>query len=430
MKSLFKPIIVAILQWEAKQVLKKYKPHIVAITGSVGKTTTKDAVYTALSSFFFVRKSEKSFNTEIGIPLTILGRPNAWNNPFGWMGNIIEGFALIFLKSHYPKWLVLEVGADRPGDIQKVAGWLNPDIVVVTRIPQVPVHVEFFDSPDAVVEEKSYLVRALKAGGALILDGDDKHAQLFQGMVEGVNIITYGFNTDVAVEASTFQTTYEEEVPTGISFHVDYGGTSVPVKLSNVLGRQHVYATLAAFAVGTAKSLNLVLIRQAFAQHEPAPGRMRILAGINDSIIIDDSYNASPVAVEEALVTMQNISLKGKRIAILGDMMELGSYSVKAHQDIGKKTAESVDLLITVGLRSRATAEAARKAGLKKKQVLSFTDSKEVGKVIRKQISEGDLILIKGSQSVRLERVVEELLANPERDQKLLARQDAEWLKR
>src|SRR3989338_11173054 len=126
MKNFFKKIVVWILVTEARLVLRKYKPKIVAVTGSVGKTSTKDAIYTILSSVTFVRKSEKSFNTEIGLPLTILGCPNAWSNPFAWLGNFIEGMKLIVLPNHYPRTLILEVGADRPGDIKNIVRWMKP----------------------------------------------------------------------------------------------------------------------------------------------------------------------------------------------------------------------------------------------------------------------------------------------------------------
>lgn len=120
MKSIFKNIISKIIAFEAILIIKKYKPSIIAVTGSVGKTSTKDAIFAVMSGSSFVRKSEKSFNSDIGIPLTILGCSNAWFNPILWMKNILTGLGLIIFNSEYPKWLILEVGADRPRDIQKV----------------------------------------------------------------------------------------------------------------------------------------------------------------------------------------------------------------------------------------------------------------------------------------------------------------------
>jgi UDP-N-acetylmuramoyl-tripeptide--D-alanyl-D-alanine ligase len=174
-------------------VLRVYKPRIVAITGSVGKTSTKDAIYSVLAPHVFVRKSEKSFNSEIGIPLTILGRPNAWNNPFGWLENLIDGLVLIVWRTKYPEWLVLEVGADRPGDISSVAKWLRADIVVITRLPDVPVHVEFFDSPEDVIREKASLLRALKPDGTFVANADDEKVLALRDDVPGQSM-TFGFS--------------------------------------------------------------------------------------------------------------------------------------------------------------------------------------------------------------------------------------------
>src|SRR3989344_2082713 len=167
MRSVFKQLVVTLLRLEARAVLKKYKPKIVAVTGSVGKTSAKDAIYSVLAEGSHVRKSEKSFNSEIGLPLTILGAPNAWSNPLKWIENLFDGLFLIIFPAKYPEWLVLEVGADRPGDIKSLATWLPVDVAVITRLPEVPVHVEYFDSPEEVVEEKAALIHALKSGGTL-----------------------------------------------------------------------------------------------------------------------------------------------------------------------------------------------------------------------------------------------------------------------
>ena len=174
MKEKLKEVVTKILIWEAKRVLKKYKPKIIAVTGSVGKTGTKDAVYTVVSSFAHARKSEKSFNSEIGVPLTILGLPNAWSSFWGWFENIGEGFLLPLRRGiQYPEWLVLEVGVDRPGDIHRLE-WLRPAIVIFTQFPDVPVHVEYFDSPEDVINEKRSLKETMDERGTLIVNADDQ----------------------------------------------------------------------------------------------------------------------------------------------------------------------------------------------------------------------------------------------------------------
>jgi len=143
-----KKIVFWIIQLEAKIVLRKYKPRIIAITGSVGKTSAKNAIYDAINSFYYAGKSQKSYNTEIGIPLTILGKSvgygNFWRSLATWLKNIMEGILLIILPNVYPKWLVVEAGIDQPGDMDLINKWLNSDIVVFTRFAQTPAHVEFF----------------------------------------------------------------------------------------------------------------------------------------------------------------------------------------------------------------------------------------------------------------------------------------------
>ena len=140
--EILKRAIVLVLTWESRLVILRHKPHIIAVIGSVGKTTTKDAIFAAVSSRLHARKSAKSYNSEIGVPLTILGIENAWHNPVLWLWNIVHSLKLLFGMTTYPAWLVLEIGADRPGDIRKVARWLRPDIVVLTGVSEIPVHVE------------------------------------------------------------------------------------------------------------------------------------------------------------------------------------------------------------------------------------------------------------------------------------------------
>ena len=191
MKQLFKNIIVKILTWEARLILNHYNPKIIAVTGSVGKTSTKDAIFTVISKRFRVRKSEKSFNSDIGLPLTILGQKNAWSNPLKWIWNIKLGFWRIFFTNNYPKILVLEIGADEPHDIKKITQWVKPDIAVVTALPQVPAHVGKFASPEAVWSEKGRLVEALGPSGIAIFNGDDKRVLAVKNRTKAT-IITYG----------------------------------------------------------------------------------------------------------------------------------------------------------------------------------------------------------------------------------------------
>ncbi len=435
MKPFLKKLTIALLTLEAQAVIKRYKPRIVAVTGSVGKTSAKDAIFEVLAqtSGARVRKSQKSFNSELGLPLTILGRPNAWNNPLGWMQNLIDGLFLITFHSVYPEWLVLEVGADRPGDIQSVAKWLPVEVAVVTRLPEVPVHVEFFDSPEQVVEEKAALIDALVPEGTLVLYADESRADDMRRRAAGKHIITFGFNEEADVRAHNFSVLYEEgleRMPIGIQAHITAGGSSVPVSVLGTAGVHTLLPALAAVAVGRALGKDLPECAQALGSYVPPPGRMHLLRGIKGSSIIDDTYNSSPAAVAAALDTLVLVAPQGRKIAVLGDMLELGRHSVEEHRKIGTYAAACADLLVTVGFRARDIAEGALDAGLDEKNILQYEDADKAGEELAAMVGQGDCILVKGSQSMRMERMVKELMANPERAEDLLVRQDLEWSNR
>ncbi len=429
MKGIFKKIIITLLEWEARIVLKKYKPHIIAVTGSVGKTSTKDAIYTVFSESFYVRKSEKSFNSEIGIPLTILGLGNAWFSIIRWIKNLIEGVALILLKSHYPNTIVLEVGADRPGDIRKVSSWILPEVVVLTQFSDVPVHVEFFDSAEHLIEEKLCLVKALRNEGTLVVNFDDDRMRSLAPPKDG-SIITYGFTDGADIRATKESLRYSNGKLTGIMFRVDYAGKSIPVVLYGSIGHQHIYPALATLALGISQGLNMITMVDSLLKHIPPPGRMHLIDGIKDSVIIDDTYNSSPIAVEKALDVLGEVDTRGRKIVVLGDMLELGVHSVEEHRVAGRKAAAVADILIIVGIRSHYTAEKALKSGMKKKSILMFNDSKSAGTALCEMLAENDIVLVKGSQSMRMERVVKEVMKEPEKAKELLVRQEEEWKKR
>ncbi len=429
MKNILKSIVVYILQKEAQAVLKKYKPQIVAITGSVGKTSTKDAIYTALSNFYVSRKSQKSFNGELGIPLTILGKPNAEQSLSGWIKNILEGLDLILLPTNYPEWLVLEVGTDRPGDIEAVTEWIKPDITVVTRLSKVPVHVEFFPTLEDLFNEKGNLVRATKPGGSVILNVDDEDVLAYKKLTDE-KIILFGNSLNADIRAIDYRVSYDQyNLPKGICFNVEINDKKYLIELLGTLGEHHAYHILAALA--TVRSLNekLDIASKSFNRHEPTAGRMRLVRGIKDSMIIDDTYNSSPVALTEALTTLKNVKAK-RKIAVLGDMLELGKYSIEAHKMAGKEAADAADILVTVGLRAQAIADSAMNFEMNEKQIFQFEESREAGVFLQNIIEKGDLILIKGSQGIRMEKTVEEVMQEPERKLDLLVRQDGMWQKK
>ena len=432
-KRILKNIIIYILLAEARLVLRKYKPRIVAVTGSVGKTGTKDAIYAVFSKFFFVRRSEKSFNSEIGIPLTILGCDNGWNNPLIWILNILDGLSLIVNRKLYPEWLVLEVGSDHPGDIKRIAEWLSPDINIITAFPRVPVHVEFFSSPEAVNEEDALLAQALGPDGFLVLNQDDPEVLAVKGKTKA-RVATYGFTDGATLIGSHPLVLYEgesgNEQPVGMTFKVDYDGNSIPVRIRGVLGRNPIYNALSALATGNALGLNMITMIESLVSYDTPPGRLRLIPGVKNSLIIDDTYNASPIAAETALNALLELVVRGRKIAVLGDMLELGKYSIEEHKRIGEIAGRVCGILITVGIRARGIAEGALIAGMDENNIFQFENSREAGKHLESILKAGDVALLKGSQGIRMERAVEEVMLHPEDKEKILCRQDKEWSKR
>jgi UDP-N-acetylmuramyl pentapeptide synthase len=434
MNQFFKKGIVWLLRLEASLVVKKYKPHIIAVTGSVGKTSTKDAIYAVVSAHAHVRKSEKSFNSEIGIPLTILGCPNAWRNPLQWAQNLLDGLFLIIFRAPYPEWLVLEVGADRPGDIRGLARWLRADIVVITHLPEVPVHVEFFDSPEEVMEEKASLINALVSGGTLVLFGDDQGVASLATRAPHARILTFGFAPGRDARADNFSFLYESETenkkPIGMQAELSMHGRSAPLSIIGSLGRHMFLPALAAAAVGEALGEPIETIIAALGAYQPPVGRMHLISGARGALIIDDTYNSSPAAVAAALDTLGMIHPKGRRIAVLGDMLELGRHSVEEHRKAGAHAAKNCDLLVTVGFRARDSGEGALDAGLADTNIFQYEDAERAADELSRMVGEGDCILVKGSQSMRMERIVKTLMADPSQAPQLLVRQDEEWNKR
>jgi UDP-N-acetylmuramyl pentapeptide synthase len=426
MKNLIKSIVAFKLGLCARIVLHRYQPHIVMVTGSVGKTSTKDAVAAVLTSRFFVRKSEKSFNSELGVPFTILGVGNPWSDPFAWFRIVRSALALCVLPNHYPNMLVLEVGADRPGDLSHILRFATPDVVVVTRLPEISVHVEAYASPEAVREEEFSPAYALSAGAPLIISSDDPYA-CDNASRTPAQVISYGMDASSRVYVSRIDFYEVGGVVEGMCACVTIKGLSTQkgeqgkLVVKGSVGKTQILPLAAALATALAFDISLSEALTSLDSYEPPPGRGRLLQGKNSSVIIDDSYNASPVAVEEALATLKIFPHAKRRIAILGDMLELGRHSVIEHERIASLASDAADVIVTIGIRARAFGIAPKNS-----EIMQFDTACAAAAALPSLIREGDVVLVKGSQSIRTERIVEALLANPT-DASKLVRQEKKW---
>lgn len=425
MKNFFKKTIITLLTLEAKAVLKRFKPKVIAVTGSVGKTSTKDATYTILTPLVNVIKNEKSFNGDIGVPLSILELPNAWNNYFKWIENSVRGGARL-LKKTYAPYIILEVGADKPKDISSIARWIKPHYAIFTRFPEVPVHVEFFDSKEQVIQEKKMLARYTRKNGVLILNHDDPHVLAMQDEFPQ-NVRTYGEDMHAFVRLASFAVEKKDGVYTGVGV-ISHKEQTYHFSLPKILAKTQVLSALPGIIIALEEGFSFEQACTAISLLKPTLGRLSVVSGINDSILIDDTYNSSPVAAMNSIDTLASLPEAKRRIAVLGDMMELGVYAEEEHRKLGAYAARHVDMLLTVGSRSKFIHDEAIKNNAKNARF--FDTPEKVGEYIREIAKPGDVFLFKASQSIRLERALKMCLHNQDDAETYLVRQDSEWQKR
>jgi len=426
---MFVKILKKIMRRLARWTIWRYRPAVIGVTGSAGKTSTKLAIKAVLERDRRVRVSFGNLNSDLGLPLTILGD---WSEqdlalvsratPAGtktlaklgfWIKVIVTSLWRIIFSSaaDYPEILVLEYGADRPGDIKYLLSIARPNISVITAIGDIPVHVEYYGGPEEVAREKGRLIEYLPVGGFAILNGDDDVVMNLQSRTRA-RVMTFGFDKTCEVRISRFENKVHDGQPSGISFKLEHGSGIVPVRIGNVFGRAHAYAAGAAAAIGIVFGMNLVTISEALARYAPPTSRMQLVPGVKYTNIIDDSYNASLIAMRSALETLAALPAK-RKVAVLGDMLEIGKYTPEAHEAVGRMAAKDADVLFTVGLRAKFIAEAARGAGMKRTAIFSFDTVGEARKPVKDFIKKGDLILIKGSHSMELNKIVDEIKEIP-----------------
>lgn len=442
MRSFIRLKVVDALSYISRKTLAKYQPFIIGVTGNIGKTTTKDYIYNFLKYKYKddVRRSEKSQNSEIGLNLTILGEKNAWNNPFLWLNILFKNFINLGRSLVYPKILVLEVGADKPGDIKYLTRIIKPDMVVLTAFQESPTHGEFFKNIEQHINEKKVLVDKMKSDGVVIYNIDDAVMTAMANSKKqnspDVQVFSYGFGQEADLRILEVSNLYDDEAEIlGLKtrLRVNFVGHNedLELRLVGVVGTAHVYSLSCAILVSLLNGFTKEDIYTALKDFEFTKSRMRLLDGKDGITILDDSYNSSPKALENAIETVSKILTKGKKVAILGHMAELGNNSSREHMKIGKLAVQCFDIVIFAGRNNDFFLEGARQVKTQLKNIYLAKDSAEVLEILetKKILKASDLVLVKGSQSARLEKVVVSLLVNPH-DESNVCRQDAEWLRR
>jgi len=407
--------------------LRKYRPRIVGITGSVGKSSTKQAVFTALAPKFNARSSQKNYNNEFGLPFAVIGVDSPGKNIFKWLAVFIKAMWMSTVRVEFPEVLILEMGVDRIGDMDYLLNIAKPDIAILTAIGVS--HLEFFSTPERILEEKIKIFRELGAQGCGIVNIDDKKIRAAIPHIRG-KVLGYGFDPAADVRIVDCQVTYgRKQRSFGTMFKVSYKGETAPVFLSGTIGMPHVLACTAAVAVGLNFGMSLKEIAGNLAAYEAQPGRLRLIPGVFQSTIIDDTYNAAPNSTAVAINELAEFPVVHK-IAVLGDMLELGKISEQAHKDIGIfLSKQSFDYYIGIGKKIKLAIEQLRAEGVPNDQALYFDKQEQLIKFLEEKVNDGTAVLIKGSQGSRMEKVVKAIMAEPKRARELLCRQDGKWLK-
>lgn len=411
MKQFFLQQLKNILKLLAQLTLAKYQPSIIGITGSAGKTSTKEAIFAVLKNARRVRAASASFNNELGLPLTILGDWEKVNGVFFWPKVIVISIWRLIARSPYPEILILEYGIQKPGDMKYLLEIARPSIGVMTAVGEVPVHVEFFSGSDAVAREKGRLLESVPAVGFAVANADDEVVYDIARQARA-HVMAFGFNKDADVRISNFENLSTEEKPFGITFKLLYGGVVVPVRFKGIFGKPQAYAAAAATCIGIIFGINLVKIAESLANDYVAPKRrMTLREGMRGSYIIDDSYNASPLSTHAAIETIKDLAGK-RKIAVLGDMRELGKYNILAHQEIGRLAARVFEFLFTVGDGGKIIAESAvKEGGIQGKNVKTFDSAEDAAVELKNLLKSGDLVLIKASRAMRLDKISDAAIA-------------------
>ncbi|MBP7671116.1 UDP-N-acetylmuramoyl-tripeptide--D-alanyl-D-alanine ligase [Candidatus Gracilibacteria bacterium] len=418
MKTLAKKIVLKILKVLARRRLAKFKGKVIAITGSVGKTSTKEAIFAVLNTQYRVRRNLGSMNSDFGMLLTILDIKSGYNSATKWSWYLLKGFLHSFMRDA-SEVLVLEMGVDKPGDMDFLTSVVKPDLVVFTNVAGVHLAEGQFKDAKEVYAEKSKLLKALKDSGKALFNLDNAYTKAAYGEFDRERRVGYS-----ALGEADFGVTKVRSSLEGIEFEVVHEEEKLVFR-SEVLGRYQVYVLLPAIACGLLLKMSYEQIAEAVSRFKLPPGRMSLIEGIEGAQILDSSYNSSPFALREALGVLEELAEGRRKVAVLGSMNELGEVSQEQHEIIGEICVGKVDLLITVGKEAKWIADKALEMGMSPATVFKFSYAKEAAEFFKKHVKSGDLVLVKGSQNrVRLEVFVKELMLEPEKAAEVLVRQD------
>jgi UDP-N-acetylmuramyl pentapeptide synthase len=420
-------LMYTILRLMARAVLVRQRPVVIGVTGSMGKTTTVRALTTIFAHKYpnRARGTENIVRNEISVPLAIIGCTHAPGRSFvRWLALVVRWMWTVTFSWHYPRVLVLEFGVDRPGDMDYLTQLAPPQIGVMTWIASV--HTEYLGDIRGVAWEKGKLITALPSDGLAVLNGDDARVAAMASKSRA-NVLTYGIGDDAQDRVDVWVSNIRAGGMDGVSFKVNYDGNSVPIRLSHIISPHMLTPVVAAITVALGRGMHLVEIAEALEDFAPSAGRMRLLAGINDSMIIDDTYNA-PLDAMRAAITATATMPAMRTIAVLGDILELGSQEMAIHKSLADDVlAAQIHAVITVGRRMEYLHSELLQRGMSPHNLYHVATPMDAGNIARNVIAPQDCVLVKGAQKMRMEKVVAQILDDAHDASELLCRQDNMW---
>ncbi len=357
----------------AKFYRNSLRTRFIAVTGSNGKTTTKDMIYHVLQNFNSVTRSRKSFNNFVGVPLTIFDTDSTQD------------------------FCVVEMGTNAPGEIRRLSEIVFPDFAILTNISFT--HLEGLGSIEGVANEKAELIENMAGNGILVTNADDDWCNRIANRFNG-RVISFGFNKSADLKASNVKRN-----DSGFVFTIN---DSFTVNLS-VLGKHNIYNAMAVIAICNAVGISIENICDKFIDFKLPPMRMEKQV-CGDIVVINDGYNSNPSSMSAALEELSQLTAPGRKILVCGDMLELGNYTESMHREIGAKVANAdIDVLWTVGSCSRFVVEEAIANGMPEERIRSCETSEEASSFVASYLKKDDTVLIKGSRGMKLENVVRQI---------------------
>jgi len=334
------------------------KPKVIIVTGA-GRLCAKEAIFQVLKDYFKIGKEVLIFETELKNFLDI------------------EKVNFLIKNSSLP-------------------------ILVVTHVGDIPSDKDFFAGEKEETKEIRKLAKSMPPFGYLVLNFDDETVREIKDETN-LKEITFGFQERADFYASDIK------INGGTNFKINHKGNVVPIWLDGIFGKEQIYSALSAVVVGTIFELNLVEISQALKNYRSLPGKMRLIQGIKNSAILDDSESATVFSMIEAIEILGKIPDYQRKIAVLGDVLGIGKYTIEAHEAIGERVAKNADLLFTIGQRAKFIAEGAKTKGMALEKIFQFDNINDVLLKLKEEIKAGDLILIDGSKEMKIREIVEEI---------------------